>query len=224
MEPTETTVHHTPQVGFPEAPKKKSGSPLKWVVLALGILVIVGGGGYFIMKSSEEDGAPKASATPTGALSALATSTPAPQATSTPKASEKPVDKKTVKVEVQNGTGTPGDAAFLKDALTKLGYTDIDTGNADSQTETTTTVTFDRDLSETVVKEITTELERLYTEVTTKKSTLAGDLSVRVVTGTKKSGSATKTATPKASGTPKASATPTKSPTATKSPSPTPTN
>lgn len=203
-------------VGFPnQAPRKKSKLPLI-IVAVIGVLLILGVGGWFVMQSSSE-GDLEASPTPASFNSGSTlqtpqpTSTPAATATATPKA----VDKSKVTIEIQNGTGTPGDAGYVKTELEKLGYKEIETGNATDQGVTTTTVTFDKALSETVVTELTTKLEALFTEVTTKKSTVTGSTQVKIVTGTKKAKTTTATKSPSATATAKASATPTATPKAT---------
>ena len=47
-----------------------------------------------------------------------------------------------IAVEILNGTGKPGEAGFLQDKLKALGYTKIEVGNATSQNNISTTVTF----------------------------------------------------------------------------------
>lgn len=192
-------------VSFPTiGQNKKSGAPK--TLLVLGILILVGILGFAIFKSSSNKTEPK----PTPTVSTAPVETPSPSPTST----VKPVDKGKIKVQVQNGTGIPGEAAYLQTQLKSLGYTNVNVGNAGTQDETVTTVTFSKSPSSDVVDEITKKLKEIYKEVEVKtSSTSATD--VLIVTGLKKGS----TAKPSASPTIKASATPT--PTASVSPTPT---
>ncbi len=172
-------------VGFPPPPVREKSSKLGKILFAiLGVLIIVGVGGYFLLKgpaSSDDESSPS---TDENNLSSFAT--PEPEPTTTPAPTTKPTNKSEIKIQVLNGTGTAGDASFLKKEFENLGYSDIVTGNAESQGETTTTVSFASSVSSDVVKEITTRLEALYKEVKTRKETLPEGTSVKVITGTKK--------------------------------------
>ena len=196
---------------------KKSGGAKTFLII--GILVLVGVLGFVIYKSATTESEPMADPTPfdnltdTTVSTPLATTTPTPAGT--PKAS---IDKSKITIQVQNGTGTPGDAAYLQTQLKDLGYTDVKAGNATEQNQTTTTVTFSTKLDASIVSEITQKLNALYQTVTTKTSSTQ-TFDVVVVTGTKKGTSAASTATPRSTatptGTPKATASPTVKPTST---------
>jgi hypothetical protein len=193
-----------PTVGQP----KKAGSPK--TLLILGVLILVGILGYVAFKNASDNGGSESTSSPTP----VSVETSAPVSTST----ATPADKSKVKIEVQNGTGITGEAAFLQTQLKNLGYTNITVGNASSQNNTTTTVTFAKSLSSSVVDEITKKLKELYKEVEVKTSSTS-TIDVLIVTGLRKGATAKPSATP----TPKASATPSTgasaTPTATATPS-----
>jgi hypothetical protein len=141
------------------------------------------------------------------------TFTPAPSAS--PAAN---MDKSKVEIQVQNGTGITGEAAYLQNQLKDLGYTNVKVGNSDA-TVTATSVTFATSLDGGVVSEITQKLNTLYQTVTTKTSS-TGTFDIVIVTGLRKGA----TAKPSGTATPRASGSPTPVASGTKSPSPTPTS
>lgn len=212
-------------VSFPsvsQVPKKNNSAK---TLLIAGILILVGILGFVIFKSaSSGSDTITIEPTPSDSLTTPITDeTPVASSTPSPTASASAVSKSSVAIEIQNGTGIPGEAAYLQTQLSSLGYSKISVGNASSQNETTTTVTFAKALSADVVDEITKKLQSIYTEVSVKTSTTQSQ-DVLVVTGTRK-GATNKpaaTKTPSASGTPAATGSKTPTPTPSKSPSPTP--
>jgi len=167
--------------------------------LGIFILVIFVVGGFLIFRDGGKSQPPEESPTPP-----VEVETPAP----TPVASEAPVDKTKIVVEIQNGTGISGEAAYLRDQLKKLGYSDFKLGNATSSENITTVLTFSKDLTQSVQDEITTKLKAIYKEVSVKSSaTQVSD--VVVITGLQK-------------GVTKPSATPTTAPSVSPSATPTP--
>ena len=215
QESQETTEVSTPStssgdVSFPTVGQtKKPGGAKMW--LTLGILALVGVLGYLIYRSTASQ-EPEATPAPVETF--------APIEEATPEASPASVDKSKVKIEVQNGTGITGEAAYLQTQLKNLGYTNISVGNASSQDQTKTTVTFAKSLSSTIVDEITKKLKDLYKEVETKTSSTSS-IDVLVVTGLRKGA----TAKPSATTTPKSTVKPTSSasPSSSSTPTPTPT-
>ena len=180
----------------------------KWIFAILGVLLILGGGIWFILQTPS-DTAIEPNPTPVvDSLSTFATpeATPDPGPTATPE----PVDKSEIAIEILNGTGVPGEAGFLEDKLEAAGFKDLTAGNAESQSETETTVTFDREVASSVVEEISDLLKGIYTKVVAKKASL-GSVQVRVVTGPR-TGVSSATASPSATATPSSSPSP--SPTA----------
>jgi hypothetical protein len=200
----ETPAEKTPEVGFPVSQPKAKGKSSKWIFIVLALL-IVGGAAIFIFGRNKGSGEELV----------IPTTEPTMQATATPTATLSPTEKGKVSIEIQNGTGITGEAAYLQGVLKTLGYSNIKVGNATTEDNTTTVVTFASTLSAQAVSEITAKLESVYKSVETKTSTTA-KTDVVVLTGLKK-GATTKpsaTATPKASvsPTPKVSASPSASP------------
>lgn len=193
---------------FSVEPKaKNSGS--KWVLIFIGLLILGGAGIFFFTKSGNE---PIATPTPSFNVTPIEDKN-----TPSPTKSPEPVKKDDVSIEIQNGTGIPGEAAYLQTQLKKLGFTDITAGNASSTDNTATTVTFAKTLSQTIQDEIKTELEKIYKDVNVKtSSTQKSD--VVIVTGLRSG----QTSKPISSGTPKPSASSSASPTASPTPTATP--
>ncbi len=209
-QPTSSNVSF-PTVGAP----KKSGGPK--TLLIIGILILVGILGFVIYKSAnKEDMEVSEQPSPfdnviTNDSNNEVVATPTPTSAGTPK----PADRSAVSIEVQNGTGITGEAAYLQNQLKSLGYTDVKVGNATSQDATETVVTF-ASSSSGVVSEITQKLNTIYQKVTVKTAATA-TTNVVIVTGLRKDATAkpssTPTATPKV--TTKPSASPSVSPSAT---------
>lgn len=181
-----------PSVSQPQPQKKSSAKTL----LVLGILILVLVLGFIIFKNGSNEETEELTPTPYSNFieddNSVSDSTPEP--TSTPKA----VDKSDVKINIQNGTGVAGEAAYLQTQLKTLGYSNMTAGNASSQDETTTTVTFAKSLDQTVVDEITKKLKDIYQDVSVKTSSTA-TTDVVVVTGTRKGATSKASATPSAS-------------------------
>ncbi|MBI2641074.1 LytR C-terminal domain-containing protein [Candidatus Roizmanbacteria bacterium] len=138
-----------------------------------------------------------------------------------PTPTEKPkIDKKSVKIQVLNGTGTPGQASTAVEALEKAGYNtdNIKTGNAENFDNKVTTVTA-RTGFEEIATDVKKALEGTFDEVAIDSSNLdeESEYDIVVVTGGKKFETPTPTGP---------SVSPTPSPTTattTLTPSPTPT-
>lgn len=195
-------------VSFPTVgePKKSGGAK---TLLIVGVLILVGILGFVIYKSaSNKNDEAISEPTPFENL------TPSSQ-DQTPVASATPaaIDKTKVKIQVQNGTGITGEAAYLQTLLKGLGYTNIAVGNSTQQNLTATQVSFASSLSSDIVTELTTKLNSVYQSVTTVTATSTA-YDVVITTGLRKG------ATAKPSSTPKPSATPTPTPTPTSSTSP----
>ena len=212
---TETQTQEAPQevnqapsngVSFPTVgePKKSGGAK---TLLIIGVLILVGILGFVIYKSaSNKNDEAINEPTPFENLNnpsdGLTVSTPAPS--STPIA----VDKTKIKIQVQNGTGITGEAAYLQTQLKDLGYTNISVGNSAQQNLTATQVSFASTLPSTVVTEMTAKLNSIYQSVTTITSTSTA-FDIVITTGLRKG------STPKPSVLPTSTATPTSTPTAT---------
>ncbi|BCX14676.1 MAG: hypothetical protein KatS3mg088_359 [Patescibacteria group bacterium] len=181
------------------------------LVLLLISLVLIGGAVVYFLSLKKNDNSQKQ-----GTIS----ETPVPivveeNMESSPTPTITPVvDKKVISIQVLNGTGIVGEAAYLQGKLEDLGYTSVKIGNATKQDYESTVVTFSPDLDPAVVEEITKELEKIYSKIETKKSSsISGD--VEIITGLR-SGQ-----TPKVSSTSTPKPTVTSTPKATTSSSPT---
>lgn len=143
---------------------------------------------------------------------AVVTETKEPSPTPLPK-----IDKKTVKIQVQNGTGTPGQAGVVVKALEDAGYSadNIKTGNADKFDNLTTSITA-RDNFEEIVNDIKEVLKSTFEKITVVSPNLESDseFDIVIVTG----GKIFEAVSP----TPSVTTTPTSTPTPTLTPTPTP--
>lgn len=194
------------QVSRPVAKKDKKKVGL---ILLLVALVMVGGAVFYslsLRKNQEgKGGGPIKTESPLIVEEReVSTSTPSP----TP---SEVIDKKSISVQILNGTGIVGEAAYLEGKLNNLGYTSTKVGNATKQDYQSTQVTFSSKLSSSVVDEITKELEKIYDKVETKKSS-STSYDIEIITGLRQGQ------------TPKASATLTPTPTVKSTVSPTPTS
>lgn len=205
------SFQETPQngVSFPTVgqPQKSSGAK---TLLIIGILILIAILGFVIYKSATSKVAGVSTEpTPFDNLTTgdqgVAISTPAPVATPST------VSKSKVAIQIQNGTGISGEAAFLQTQLGVLGYTNVKVGNATSQGLVNTKVSFSAKLDASVVNELTTKLNALYQKVEVVSST-STTFDVVIVTGLRKG------ATPKPSATPVPSASPSASPKPTSTP------
>lgn len=208
-------------VSFPTVGEQKKSGGAK-TILIVGILVLVAILGFVIYKnaskkSTDETIVPTSFDNLTTPSSDTTVQTFTPIPSGTPATTVK-TDKTKVQIQVQNGTGITGEAAYLQTQLSTLGYTNVKVGNSDS-TVTTTSVTFSGTLDAAVVAEITQKLNTLYQTVTTKTSSTS-TFDVVIVTGLRKG----VTPKPSSSSTPSASVRPSITPSASpsKSPSPTP--
>ena len=208
-----TEVQEVPQVNPPQATnlsvdqKSKKGTS-KWVLIFIGLLILGGLGIFFFTRPNKSE---EAIPTPSFDVTPVEDTT-----TMEPTESPEPVVKDDISIEVQNGTGITGEAAYLQGKLELLGYSDIEVGNASSTDNTETTVTFLKTTSQTVQDEFKKELEKIYKTVTVKTATTQ-KVDVLIITGLRTG----QTAKPEATATAKASASPSASSTASPSASPT---
>lgn len=203
-------------VGFPSSPTpnhKKRPAALKWIIIAIVGLLIIGGAAFFVLSGGESE---TSDPTPTSSVDFI--QTPQPTTAASPTAG--PINRDDISVQILNGTGIAGEAGALQQILSSAGYKDIKTGNAPN-TVTVTTMTYNSSTSAAVVTELTGLLEKTYQQVETKQSSTTGSADVTIVVGLRKgatpkpSAAATPAATTKASGTPAATTKPSTSPSAT---------
>lgn len=186
-------------------PKSKKASS-KWALIFIALLILGGAGIFFFTRPTDNQ---ESIPTPTYDVTPSEDTT-----TNTPTPSPEPVVKSEISIEIQNGTGTAGEAAYLQEKLKALGYTDIKTGNASSSDNTETTITFLKTTSQTVQDEIQKELEKIYKTVTVKTATTQ-KINVLVVTGLRigQTAKPSATPTPVASGSASPSSSPSTTPT-----------
>lgn len=197
-------VERMPQAtNYSIQPKNNSG--IKWLFMFVVLLILGGVGIYFFTKSSSEPIPTLKPEVETNYEEDL--ETVAPLATKTPQT----VDKSEITIEVKNGTGISGEAAYLQTKLKTLGYLDITVANADAIDYQQTVVTFSSNLSTSIQAEIKKELGLLYKEVNTKTSS-SQKSDIVIITGPRLS--STKV-TPKPSPSVSASASPSAVPTST---------
>lgn len=160
---------------------EKKGFPKKYIlILILAIFVLVSGFAFLLMRAGYFS-------FPTG-MNPLAKPTPtptsAPTATPTPTSLpiEDKVDKKGMVVQIFNGTGTPGQALKVKNALAALGFETINTGNSDTTGATNTSIVFSAKVGAATRKEVVSALEKIFESVVTEGEENA-DFDIKITTG-----------------------------------------
>ena len=180
--------------------KKSKVNGTVWVVLFAIAVIVIGG---FVL-SRQQKKAPEAKKD-------VVVEKKEPSPTAKPK-----IEKSSVKIQVVNGTGTPGQAGVVVKALEGAGYSadNIKTDNAEKFTTLTTTITARTDFEE-IVNDIKDVLKPTFEEVTVDSSNLNSDseFDIVIVTGGKLFEAIT--ATPSATVTPSSSPSPTVSITST---------
>jgi hypothetical protein len=193
-------------VAYPNQPigsRKKNSSKIIAVIIVLALLAV----GFVLFRQSSKGNQPKV----TVVEKQEPTPTPTPQ-----------IDKKTVKIQVLNGTGTPGQAASAVDALKNAGYSadNIKTDNAADYNHAVTTIAMKEGFTE-IANDVKTALSSAFDNITVDSSPLSSDseFDVVITTGGKKFEENTPTPSPTSGPT----NTPAETPTITPTPSPTPT-
>jgi serine/threonine-protein kinase len=144
-----------------------------------------------------------------------------------PSPTEKPkIDKESVKIQVLNGTGTPGQAGITVEALKKAGYNsdNIKTGNAEKFDNSVVSITARTGFKD-VASDIKDALKTTFDEIEISSSQLdkGSEFDIVVTTGGKIFEEVTPTASITNSPTETLTPSPTPTPTETLTPSPTPT-
>lgn len=192
----------------PTQPNKKSKRNLIVIGMIMLAIIIVG---FFIFRSSQTSNQTTVTPTPTEA----------PTPTQKPK-----IDKSKVRIQVVNGTGTPGQASKVVETLTKAGYSAdlIKTGNAEEFSTTPTTITARAGFEDTA-QDIKSLLDTTFDKITVKSSSLeeSSDFDIVIVTGGDKFEEPTATVTPTGTAvSPTPTTTVSTTPTPTSTPTPTP--
>jgi len=178
------------RVSFPKTRRKKVNKKLI-VVVAIVILVLVTAG-YFMTREEEF------------VLSPEVTPTPTEQVSSTP--TQEPVDKSEIGIEVLNGTGIAGEAAFLQNKLEGLEFEDIDVGNAAAEDYENTEVVFSSEVAEVVKNEVLDTLGDIYMKVESKSGELE-EYDIQIIIGFRKDHTPTPTEEAESTTTPTQAAT-----------------
>lgn len=192
---------------YSSQPKKNNKIMLYATVGVIVVVVLLSG--YFLTRQPEKVEEKKSVTTVTTENKA-----PSPIPTEKPK-----IEKSSVKIQVINGTGTPGQAGLVVKALEDAGYDpdNIKTGNADKYDNTTTTIEA-RENFKDIIKDIEDNLKSTFDKITVKTINLDKDseFDIVIVTG----GKIFEAVTPTASVTVTVTATPTSTPTLTPTPKP----
>jgi flagellar basal body-associated protein FliL len=189
-----------------QKPKKVRGrggkANVKFIFIVILIIAVIAFGVWFIFFTEpEHEIDDKFEPTPTIFEETL-TPTPAVEA----------VDKSEITIQILNGTGVAGEAAFFQGKLEDLDYSEIEVGNTKSQDYDVTEVRFSDSVSKELKDEIKSALENAYKDVEEKSG--ADDYDVEIILGFREG----QTPTPKPTSKPASSPTPT----ATESATPTP--
>lgn len=185
----------------PPGGKKKN---IAMIVVAFIILAAIIVGGIFLFRQSKKTDQTK--------VTFVEKKEPTP--------TEKPkIDKMTVKIQVVNGTGTPGQAGTVVEALKKAGYNpdNIKTANAKEFGTTVTTVS-EKTGFEEISLDVKNSLNAVFSEINIDSTKLPdpSEFDIVILTGGKKVEDTSPTSTPSATPTTGSTA-----PTATSTPSPT---
>ena len=201
-------------------PQPERGGNKKTIVIILIVLAVLAaiGGFLFLSKSQKSEDVKRA-----------VEKDKTPSVTPTP--TKKPINKENVKIQVINGTGTPGQAATALEALTQAGYKkeNIKTGNADEFDQIKTAIARKKgfeDVAEDIKKALGSKFDNI--EIESVGLDIDGEFDIVITTGGKIFEEATSPPKPsptvsRVSPTPTStSGIPTVSPTLTLTPTPTP--
>lgn len=138
-----------------EGQKAKQGTNYLYILVTVVLIFVLVGGGYFLyqnfLKDDGEAGSSQETVVPVEKGEDLPTLTPTP---------EVELDRAELKIQILNGSGTPGMAGTAQEYLEGLGYQDIDTGNANAYDyeETVIAIKSDKDkYLDLITKDLTEE-------------------------------------------------------------------
>lgn len=169
-------------------PSDSGKSKTLFVIISL-IVLVAAGVLFFKFKSSKTDNTLNITPSPTPTEMVTMTPTSTPTVSLTPAVSAIPTlsPKQKVKIQILNGTGEAGDAAFLKVKLTTEGYGTFTLGNSDNASaEAQTQVTFYNSFPQNSRIDFVSFLQTLYASVSSQVSTQSANFDVAVTTGKKK--------------------------------------
>lgn len=156
------------------------------ILLILGVLFILAallftGYSIFFANKTDEEIADN-NRTAEVIITPQATSEPEKEATKSATPSAK-LERDKIKIQVLNGTGTQGQAAKVRDRLLKLGYKEIEVGNASTSDFTDSEVVFTKSLASSARDEIFSELKKVFQKVTIKDASGSAKFDAVVTTG-----------------------------------------
>ena len=91
--------------------------------------------------------------------------------------------KQDITIRILNGSGVSGQASQVQALLEKLGYSQIETGNADSQNLTATKIVYKQNVADSLISEIKTELGKTLAEVETEETSADIGFNIVITTG-----------------------------------------
>jgi hypothetical protein len=191
-------------------PKK----PIKWIVFFIALLLLILGATLIIRSvMSFSKGSADPTPTPIMFISPVPSPTPSP---------EIQVDKKQYKVKVFNGTGIVGEAKYLKDKLTGIGFETVDTGNAPTTDYEAAQLYVKTTVPQALTDDILNNLKSWFSDAKLSTKAPSGQYDIEIITGFRPG-----VARPTPKSTPKPTtadsiSTPTIVPTNTNTPTPTP--
>lgn len=92
-------------------------------------------------------------------------------------------DKSQIKIKVLNGSGISGLASKTAQVITKLGFSQVSSGNAETDDNEDTLLEYGQKISKQTVKEISLELAKSFKSVKPKQSKDLEDNSITIITG-----------------------------------------
>ncbi len=207
MDNTRPDYSNTPTV------TKKSKLPIIIICIVFIFALL---GGIFLFSKNNVSKQPE--------VAGIATETPTPSPTPTPT-----IDKKSVKIQVLNGTGTPGQALKVASTLKNAGYNpdNIKTGNSSDNLATASIAS--KAGFESIAGDMKTVLNSDFPDIAISSSQLGttSEFDIVITTGGKKYEAPKVTSTPTPTGTadtatptPTTTTTPTSAPTLTPTPTP----
>ena len=147
------------------------------IIIVVVVLIALAGGFFFWQKQQTKDSEVK---------KVMVDDKKEP--TSTPSPTAKPIDKSKVKIQILNGTGTPGEAKTAVDALVEAGYKteNITTGNAEEYDHAKTTISAKKgfeDVAGDIEKSLNSSFDTI--EIDSQELDADGEFDVVVTTGGK---------------------------------------
>src|SRR3989344_783458 len=91
--------------------------------------------------------------------------------------------KQDITIQILNGSGVSGQASQVQALLEQLDYSQIETGNANSQNLTTTKIVYKQNVADSLISEIKTELEKTLANVETEQTSDDIGFDIVITTG-----------------------------------------